>query len=252
MYAKEFFANTTLISDPGLCFVLMPFAAGFDAAWDSVRNTVEGNPFNLLCRRADDIASPGHVMTSVLENIGRSRLLIAELSGQNPNVFYELGIAHSVKDPAQVILIASDISAIPFDLRHLRCIVYGGDLAKLSSSLTTTLTELGVRQYRLDLSEGEVGRVPARLTGDDHCLYEVEIRVDYIGDDGVKFGLRLLRYTTGAEPVEVRREGHYLGVAQPAMKIPEMPWSLCYHRPSRSRARFIFGRPPGWHSTREV
>ena len=247
MYAKDYYSNTKLVSDPGLCFVLMPFSPRFDLVWETIRNTVSGQPFNLLCRRPYDISQPGHIMTDVLENIGRARLLIADLTGQNPNVFYELGIAHGFKDASQVILIASDIEEIPFDLRHLRSIIYGTEHDTLRELLTRTLTEIGVKQYGLILGEGESGKMPARLTGDDQCLYDLEIEVQYLGDDGVKFRLRVVRYEVGKGPVETLNNGYYLGVDEPAMSVPGIPWSLCYHRPNTDHARFILGRPPGWN-----
>lgn len=248
MYAKDYFASTKLIADPGLCFVLMPFAPSFNETWEAVRETVAGEPFNLLCRRADDIARPGHIMADVLKNIGESRLLIADLSGQNPNVFYELGIAHTMKDSSRVILLSSDANAeaIPYDLRQLRCINYDRDLQILRTSLAGVLNDLGVKQYSLSLGEGQSGRIPARLTGDDHCLYEVGISVDYVGDDGVKFELQVTRYAAGASPASAWKDGHYLGVRAPAMKVPEIPWSVCYHKADGKAVRFILGRPPGW------
>lgn len=245
MYAKDYFGTTRIIADPGLCFVLMPFAPKFDKVWTQVRKTVTGPPFNLLCRRADDIASPGHILTDVFQNIGRARLLIADLTDQNPNVFYELGVAHSVKHSSQVILMASDKSSVPFDLQHLRCLYYEGDLLKLRRLLASALRELEVQQYSLSLEERKSGRMP-RLTGNDSCLYEPVITVDHIGDDGVKFRLKLVRYTAGKEPVQILDKGQYLGKSQPAMKIPKIPWSLCYHKLNRTQVQFIVGRPPGW------
>jgi hypothetical protein len=246
MYARDYFASTKLVADPGLCFVMMPFAPGFDETWAAVRETVAGEPFNLLCRRADDIARPGHIMVDVLENIGRSRLLIADLTGQNPNVFYELGIAHSVKNSSGVILLSSDAEAIPYDLHQLRCIIYDGNLQTLRTSLAAALTDLGVKQYSLSLGEGQSGRIPGRLTGDDHCLYDVDISVEFVGDDGVKFRLQVTRYAAREQPVKVWDSGHYLGIVEPAMKVPQIPWSMCYSKADGKAVRFILGRSPGW------
>jgi hypothetical protein len=243
MYPKDYYAEANLSIDTGLCFVLMPFAPKFDEVWDVIRNTVGGPPFNLLCRRADDIARPGHILTDVLENIGRARLLIADLSGQNPNVFYELGVAHSIKGASEVILISADLESVPFDLRHLRTIVYHNDYGKLRDGLSTVFNEIGIKQYAVVLKEGESGRIPARLTGDDRCLYEIEIKVDYAGDDGVKFELRTFRYVAGLAPFMATNDGHYLGMAQPALKVPGIPWSLCYSRTPEGNVRFILGRP---------
>jgi nucleoside 2-deoxyribosyltransferase len=61
-------------------------------------------------------------MQSVWQSINEARVVVAELTGRNPNVFYELGIAHTLGKP--VIMIAQAIEDVPFDLRHLRCILY--------------------------------------------------------------------------------------------------------------------------------
>ncbi len=61
-------------------------------------------------------------MEQIWEQITKARVLLADLTGKNPNVFYELGLAHAKSKP--VIFIASNLEDIPFDLRHLRVIIY--------------------------------------------------------------------------------------------------------------------------------
>ena len=245
MYAKEYFKSTKFIADPGLCFVLMPFAPAFNAAWETIRDTVGNPPFNLLVRRADDIDTPGYIMSDVWQNIAQARLLVFDLSGQNPNVFYELGIAHSFKNKDQVILVSRDIESVPFDLRQLRTIIYNNDLAKLKSSLSDTITELGIKQYSLLLNEGETKKFESRLTGDDLCLYEIEVFVEYIGDDGVKFRMDIIKYVGGKAPKKINQEWNYLGTTKPNMPVPNLPWSICYKDYGNKQVRFILGKAPG-------
>jgi hypothetical protein len=61
-------------------------------------------------------------MDEVWAGIYSSRLVIVECTGRNANVFYELGIAHTLGK--SYIMIAQSIDDVPFDLRHLRTIVY--------------------------------------------------------------------------------------------------------------------------------
>jgi hypothetical protein len=61
-------------------------------------------------------------MQSVWESISKASIIIADLTNRNPNVFYELGIAHTLGKP--VIMITQSMEFVPFDLRHLRCILY--------------------------------------------------------------------------------------------------------------------------------
>src|SRR5207249_315738 len=54
--------------------------------------------------------------------IEKSKVLLADLTDKNPNVFYELGLAHAARKP--VVLSAARVDDVPFDLRHLRVIIY--------------------------------------------------------------------------------------------------------------------------------
>ena len=51
-----------------------------------------------------------------------AKVLVAELTSRNPNVYYELGIAHALQKP--VVLISSNEEDVPFDVRHIRVIYY--------------------------------------------------------------------------------------------------------------------------------
>lgn len=61
-------------------------------------------------------------MEDIQENINKARIIVAELSTKNANVFYKVGIAHTVGK--EVILIVQNTEDVPFDLKHLRCVVY--------------------------------------------------------------------------------------------------------------------------------
>jgi hypothetical protein len=65
---------------------------------------------------------PNAIIHDVWDHIARARVLIAELTGKNPNVFYELAIVHTLEK--NVILMAQSMDDIHFDLRHLRVIYY--------------------------------------------------------------------------------------------------------------------------------
>lgn len=105
------------------CFVLMPFGDMRDLQriyHDHVKPVIER--CGLRCERADDIYDVSGVMQSVWEGINKARIVVADLTERNSNVFYELGVAHTLGKP--VIMLSQSIDFVPFDLRHLRCIVY--------------------------------------------------------------------------------------------------------------------------------
>ena len=107
--------------DESLCFVLMPFDNELAPVYqDHIRAAVESQ--GLTCVRADELFSPGQVMEQIWEQMNRAGLIIVDLTDKNPNVFYELGIVHTLGKP--VILMTQSEDDVPFDLRHLRFIEY--------------------------------------------------------------------------------------------------------------------------------
>ncbi len=106
--------------EPALASAMMPFDAAFTSVYDSIRNAAENA--GLRCRRADDIWENAAIIQDVVLLIDRSRIVICDCTGRNPNVFYETGIAHTLG--RDVILITQSEHDIPFDLRHLRYVRY--------------------------------------------------------------------------------------------------------------------------------
>jgi hypothetical protein len=126
-----------------LMSVMMPFDARFDAVYETLRQTADAA--NLRCRRADDIWENPAIIQDVVSLIDRSRVVVCDCTGRNPNVFYEIGIAHTLG--RDVILITQSETDIPFDLRHLRFVKYlnnGEGLAALRSQLKPRLTEIAL------------------------------------------------------------------------------------------------------------
>ena len=105
------------------CFVLMPFNNEShiqEIYQDTVKKVVEDLGFS--CQRADDIYETKPIIETIWEQINKSKFIIADLTHKNPNVFYELGLAHTVGK--EVILLSQNIDDVPFDLRHLKIILY--------------------------------------------------------------------------------------------------------------------------------
>ena len=116
------FRGRDFLIDEQLVFVLSPFQEPFNTIYeDHIKPTVERIQ-GLSCLRADDIYDNRPIIEDVWRYTNEARILIAELTGRNPNVFYETGIAHTVGK--EVILITQSMDDVPFDLKHLRCIVY--------------------------------------------------------------------------------------------------------------------------------
>ena len=118
-------------------FVLMPFREPFDDYYPKIfRPALESAGFSV--QRADDIYSTRPVMLDVQEGIVASDLVLCEMSGRSPNVFYELGLAHAIGKPA--ILVSTTEEDIPFDLRHVRVIHYDFKRAGWEDALRAAIT----------------------------------------------------------------------------------------------------------------
>ena len=138
---SDLFPRKTYAVDEKLCFVLMPFEDKYKSVYADIIKPVAAK-LGLEAKRADDFFGSSPIINRIWEHINRARIIIADLSGRNANVFYEVGLSHAVgKD---VILLTRDMADVPFDLRHLRCIVYEDNLAgakKLESMLIDSMGE---------------------------------------------------------------------------------------------------------------
>ena len=124
------------------CFVIMPFGGWFDKYYINVYiPAIEAAGFE--AKRADDLYRPGNIVNDIWTYTKEATVLLADLTNKNPNVFYELGLAHAITKPA--ILITASMEDVPFDLRSLRVIDYDknspnwGDL--LQDRITKALIE---------------------------------------------------------------------------------------------------------------
>lgn len=124
-------------------FVIMPFAAQFTALYTGIIKPLAVE-LGLTVLRGDELSSSrGSIMEEVWAALNACRFVIAEITGGNDNVFYELGIAHTLNKPALLITQAAAPENVPFDIRHLRYIVYSAqDGAKLRDDLRTAITRL--------------------------------------------------------------------------------------------------------------
>jgi hypothetical protein len=110
------------VSATDSCFVMQPFAPPLGGYYEKIfRPAIEKAGLNPV--RADaEIFGTGKIMDQVFQGIAAAKVLVAELTTRNPNVFYELGVAHALKKP--VVLISAREEDVPFDLQHIRVIYY--------------------------------------------------------------------------------------------------------------------------------
>jgi hypothetical protein len=109
--------------DEKLCFIVMPFGnEQLNIVYEDFVKPPLENICNLKCERGDDVFGSNVIMDDITKSIEKARIIVADLTGRNPNVFYEVGIAHTLNK--NVLLLAQNIDDVPFDLRHRRVLLY--------------------------------------------------------------------------------------------------------------------------------
>ena len=110
------------IDENDSCFVMMPFSDPLGSYYSKIYEPAIKKTGLKPVRADDDIFTTGKIIDQIWKGIKGSRVLVAELTNRNPNVFYELGLAHALDKP--VVLVASNDKDVPFDLNHIRVIYY--------------------------------------------------------------------------------------------------------------------------------
>lgn len=101
-------------------FVLTPFNDEYQAQYNAIKSVITDSGFK--CTRGDDSNLSSNILTHIIEQIAKSRVVIANISGRNPNVFYELGIAHALGKP--VVIVSESLADIPFDINNSRILAF--------------------------------------------------------------------------------------------------------------------------------
>ena len=108
-------------NDDKLCFVLMPFRKELKTVYtEAIKTACDKAGFKAV--RADELIGPFNIHRDFIEYIFSSDAIIADLTDWNPNVFYELGVAHAIAN--KTIMIVQEGQKLPFDIHNYRCIAY--------------------------------------------------------------------------------------------------------------------------------
>ncbi|MHC4478370.1 MAG: hypothetical protein ACYTEL_22250 [Planctomycetota bacterium] len=113
-------------------FILMPFEKKFDDVYKLGIKQACDNA-GAYAERVDDQIFQESILQRVYNQIAKADIIIADMTGRNPNVFYETGYAHALGK--HVILLTQKADDIPFDLKHYPHIVYGGQITELIPKL---------------------------------------------------------------------------------------------------------------------
>lgn len=129
----KYFADENFVADEKLCVVLMPF----NAEWsDEIYDVFQEAVVDFTFWRSDEEHRDDIIIQTIWKKINEAHFVIADCTGRNPNVFYELGIAHTLGKP--VFMCSQDRRDFPFDITHIRSYEYGqkpGEIKKLKTDI---------------------------------------------------------------------------------------------------------------------
>jgi hypothetical protein len=117
-------------------FVLMPFDEAFDDVYKlGIKPACEDA--GAYCERVDEQTYDGMILARIYNQIAKADIVISEMTGRNPNVFYETGYAHALGK--RTVLLTRGAGDIPFDLKSFPHIVYEGKIAHLKQQLESRI-----------------------------------------------------------------------------------------------------------------
>lgn len=114
--------NIQVTSDEPICFVIMQFTEQFDILYtDVIRPVCEAHGYKVI--RGDDFYTTGQIMDDIVRSIRTASLIIADVTPDNANVFYEVGFAHAINKPT-ILLSDKKRERLPFDISGFRTLFY--------------------------------------------------------------------------------------------------------------------------------
>lgn len=134
-----------VIASENQCFFAMPFSEQYTNLYDTLVLYLENNGYK--CMRVDNnLSASVPIINLILKGIATSQYVVVDISESNANVFYELGITHTIKEYENVFIIKEKDAKTPFDIQHLQYIAY--DKNNLKQLATQLIQRLQANQYK--------------------------------------------------------------------------------------------------------
>lgn len=131
-------------------FVIMPFDDPIANNLYDLSTKPVCKEFGLEVQRADEIFTTNPILDDIVTAIEEASVIIADISGKNPNVFYELGMSHMLKRKQTIMITHEEYKGVPFDISHFRIIKYENTISgktNYETQLRRTLRNI-LRDYK--------------------------------------------------------------------------------------------------------
>lgn len=125
--------------EDGFVTCLMPFNRQYNRIYECIKEVCRAN--DCQCHRSDDKYTPNSILKYTMELILKSQVIIAVLDGRNANVYYEVGIAHSIGKTVILVNNVSRFKDTPFDIKGNRIVLYK-DIPNLHMQLDRILKNI--------------------------------------------------------------------------------------------------------------
>ena len=125
--------------EDGFVTCLMPFIRQYNRIHECIKEVCRAN--DCQCHRSDDKYNPNSILKYTMELILKSQVIIAVLDGRNANVYYEVGIAHSIGKTVILVNNVSRFKDTPFDIKGNRIVLYK-DIPNLHMQLDRILKNI--------------------------------------------------------------------------------------------------------------
>lgn len=224
--------------DTIFAFVLMPFDSEFDDVYKLGIKEAASN-LGIRAERVDEQLYHEGILDRIYNQIGIADIIIADMTGRNANVFYEVGYAHAKSKLC--LHLTKEVTDIPFDLQHHRHIVYGDSIVNLKAELIENLkwAKIEVENYRKSLIRVKTKSISATLKKSQYfAAGVVNFRIDLFNDSDTtseeiealyfytKNDWKITQNDVNCERSESDVEGFkylYL-LSSPRNKIPKKSW----------------------------
>ncbi len=142
VYLSEFLKSNGVSKDDieidkKLVFVLTPFNKDFDSTFETIKKVC--SKVDLKCLRGDEEYIKSDIFVHILKCLVKANIVIANIDGRNPNVFYELGLAHAMNK--NTILVSKAKEELPVDVKSKYMLLYK-DEVEFESELRNQLLKI--------------------------------------------------------------------------------------------------------------